>query len=424
MSTASLQKIPISACRVLSLHRHFFRKHPTPKAQFFTDDATAPSESSVAKRMRHSEKSPPIEQSDSVSPKGRVTPPLKTESDAKKPSLFQFFKTNRPVSAAASDDTDMEPPKFNRSRSPTPSAPSPTTVPSSRAKLSEPVRVSKSVQESLLASVKGFSLTKGVTWKKGEPVPYSALASAFDEVEANPGRNKIIEIMRDLYRKIIALTPQDLLPCIYLSVGQIAPSYEGVELGVADASLTPLVSELTGLDAASIKGLLKTYGDLGKLAQAKTSKPKSSSAENLTIAGVFQELQLIAADQGTSAIQKKQDRLRKLLAAARNSELQFLIRTINGKLRIGLAESSVLAALAHAIVLTPNSDEIDISLSTPGPKLAGMLEGSASVLKQVYSEVPNYDRIVADLLHGGITYLRDHCFFSPGEISCATALVS
>ena len=39
------------------------------------------------------------------------------------------------------------------------------------------------------------------------------------------------------FRAIIATTPEDLLPTVYLCTNQVAPSHEGMELGIGDATL-------------------------------------------------------------------------------------------------------------------------------------------------------------------------------------------
>jgi DNA ligase-1 len=91
-------------------------------------------------------------------------------------------------------------------------------------------------------------------------------------------------------------------------------------------------------------------------------KPKA-----LTVQSVFQNLTDIAKATGNAVCSpplgfplrsaddqsqnKKVGIIKKLLAACQGNEAKFIVRSLEGKLRIGLADKTLVVALAHAIVL-------------------------------------------------------------------------
>nr|XP_039255431.1 DNA ligase 1-like [Styela clava] len=265
-------------------------------------------------------------------------------------------------------------------------------------------------------TVSKYHPVESACWKHGEKVPYLALARTFAAIEETSGRLKMIEYLSNFYRSVIALTPDDLLPCVYLSLNQLAPAYEGIELGIGDSLLIKAVAETTGRSTEKIKSDQKKLGDLGAVAEtSRTTQKMMFAPPPLHVRGVFAKLKQIASISGGSSMGQKVNLVKSLLVACKSSEARYLIRSLSGKLRIGLAEQSVLTALANAATLTPPGKEIFNSGKGMSPEvLKSMLEEKALIVKTTYCELPNYDVIIEKLLKNGIDKLPEHCKITPG----------
>ncbi|XP_060534807.1 DNA ligase 1 isoform X2 [Cylas formicarius] len=258
------------------------------------------------------------------------------------------------------------------------------------------------------------------TWTRKERVPYSALSRTLDEIEQVSARLKMIEILSNYFRSVTVLTPEDLLPSVYLCLNKIAPAYEGLELGVAETSLMKAIAQSTGRTVAQIKADAQETGDLGVVAErSKSNQRMIFKPARLTVKGVFDKLKEIAQMTGHAAQTKKIEKIQSMFVACQDEEARFLIRSLAGKLRIGLAEQSVLQALALACATTPPNQEyppplIDNSRNYSGDSFKAEVDRIALILKTAYCECPNYDKIVPVLLTEGVDKLPEHCKLTPG----------
>ncbi|KAK4480040.1 hypothetical protein RD792_013097 [Penstemon davidsonii] len=305
-------------------------------------------------------------------------------------------------------------------------------------------KVSISPDESLTELKKkasNFDVKRAVYWGKGERVPFMFVVKAFDAISKESGRIAITEIVCNMLRTVIETTPDDLVAVVYLLANRIASAHEGLELGLGDASIIKALAEACGAKEAHIKKQYKELGDLGLVAKAsRSSQPLMRKPEALTVAKVFETFQVIAKvlyalrhdrtesqshytlsicfctnpenkqhprESGKDSQEKKKNHIKALLVAATDCEPQYLIRLLQTKLRIGLAEQTLLTALGHAAVYSEKH-------SSAPPKVDNPLEEAAKVVKQVYSVIPVYDKIVPALLSGGVWNLPKTCSFSPG----------
>jgi len=257
-------------------------------------------------------------------------------------------------------------------------------------------------------------------WKKDEATPFLALAKTLEAIEATSGRLKTIEILSNYFRSVMYQTPNDLLPSVYMTLGRLAPAWEGVELGIGDSILMKSIGISCGRSVAQIKTDTEKLGDLGLVAeQSRGGQRTMFKPANLTVANVFRKLQEIAKITGSSSGSKKVDLIQSLLVACRSSEARYVIRSLAGKLRIGMAEQSVLQALAQACVQTPLGQtyppEIHtVHKSTDNDKFKEILGKESLKLKTAYCECPSYDILIPALLAGGIDKLSEACKITPG----------
>ena len=66
-----------------------------------------------------------------------------------------------------------------------------------------------------------FDVSQLATWQAGDPVPFSFLAKTFDAIATTTKRLEIIKTLVGAFRAILATTPEDLLPIVYLCTNQV-----------------------------------------------------------------------------------------------------------------------------------------------------------------------------------------------------------
>ena len=236
-------------------------------------------------------------------------------------------------------------------------------------------------------------------WKAGDSVPYAALCTTFSLIEMTTKRLIILAHCSLFLRQVLRLTPDDLLPTVQLMINKLAADYAGIELGIGESLIMKAIGESTGRSLAVIKADQNEIGDLGLVAaKSRGNQPTMFKPKPLTVRGVHEGLMAIAKTQGHGSQDKKISQIKKLLSAADSatagksrvditvnkggpSESKFLVRFLEGKLRLGLAEKTVLVALAHAMVAHETGLKGNKTASTE------QLAKGEAILKTVYRSV-------------------------------------
>ncbi|TET20401.1 ATP-dependent DNA ligase [Candidatus Bathyarchaeota archaeon] len=176
---------------------------------------------------------------------------------------------------------------------------------------------------------------------------YSLIADGYEKIEATAKRLE----MTDLLAKLLKQTPKDLIDkVVYLTQGKLYPDFVGIEIGIAEKLAIRAVTKATGYSEKEIEENVKKTGDLGETTEKFLEKKTQRTffQEPLTVHIVYANLDKMAKAEGPGSIELKISLLAGLLANATPKEGKYVIRTVTGSLRLGIADMTVLDALAVA----------------------------------------------------------------------------
>lgn len=172
---------------------------------------------------------------------------------------------------------------------------------------------------------------------------YLDVARAYQEIEGTGSRLEMTDYLMDLLRD----TPRELLgKIVYLTQGKLYPDFLGVEIGIADKLAIKAVARATGFSEADVTKDFGRTGDLGETAQKLLSERKPTAGKPLQVEEVYDTLDKIAKTSGPGTIEIKMNLLSTLLQKASPVEAKYIIRTVTGKLRLGIADMTMLDALS------------------------------------------------------------------------------
>jgi len=176
---------------------------------------------------------------------------------------------------------------------------------------------------------------------------FSIIAEIFERMESTTKRIELTNLLVELLKK----TPKKIIPnAVYLLQGIIRPNFEGVELGVAEKLAIRAISKSSGLSIKKIEDDYKKCGDLGLTASniLKLKTQTTFTAEKITLERVYETLFRISKLGGKGSQDLKMKYISSLLNDATPLEAKFVLKILLGTLRLGIAENTIMDALAIA----------------------------------------------------------------------------
>ncbi len=176
---------------------------------------------------------------------------------------------------------------------------------------------------------------------------YSSIADAYEKIEATTKRLE----MTDYLVEILKETPTNLIDkVVYLTQGKLYPDFVGIEIGIAEKLAVRAVARSAGHREKDIEEDMQKTGDLGETTQKFMKKKTQATffSVPLTVERVYETLDKMANSTGSGSVDLKLSLLAGLLSDASPSEAKYIVRTVTGSLRLGIADMTVLDALAVA----------------------------------------------------------------------------
>jgi DNA ligase-1 len=176
---------------------------------------------------------------------------------------------------------------------------------------------------------------------------YAVIAESYEKIEATTKRLEMTDLLVDLLKK----TPKDAIArVVYLTQGKLYPDFMGVEMGIAEKLAIKAIARASGQGESTIQSELQQSGDIGETAEKLLAKRKQSTffTMKLTVEHVYETLDKMAKTSGSGAVDTKMALLCSLLTDASPKEAKWVIRTVTSNLRLGIADMTVLDALAIA----------------------------------------------------------------------------
>jgi DNA ligase 1 len=175
----------------------------------------------------------------------------------------------------------------------------------------------------------------------------SLLIDAFEQMENTRSRLNLTDILVSLFRK----TSRDLIDkVVYFIQGKLAPDYEALDLGIAEKMAIRAIAYSSGSPIHLVERAYQSTGDIGDAAWQimKSRNQTTLTSDTMTVERVFSTLVKIAKTTGPGSQESKLRLLSNILSDTKPRESRYILKLVMGTLRLGIADFTVMDALALA----------------------------------------------------------------------------
>jgi DNA ligase I, ATP-dependent (dnl1) len=184
-------------------------------------------------------------------------------------------------------------------------------------------------------------------------VEFSELAKVLASIESTTQRTAMVKLLVGLFKR---LEPAEIDKAIYIILGDLRPPWEGLELGLGEKLCIRALARASGAKADDLEELYKRTGDMGETARRALSRRQAQTLlafaggrrAGLSVAQVYDTLLKVAKASGEGSQDLKVSLLSSLFSQLSPDEAKYVARFVVGRLRLGVADMTLIDALAEA----------------------------------------------------------------------------
>ncbi|MFL6365786.1 MAG: ATP-dependent DNA ligase [Nitrososphaeraceae archaeon] len=176
---------------------------------------------------------------------------------------------------------------------------------------------------------------------------FSHFVDTCEKIRTTTSKNMKVDIISEY---LFSLNDDESLPIAVLFFSnRIFPQGSKFVMNIGFSTIIQVLSEIATLDSNQIQKIYLQYGDMGALSEYAVSKKNMVSLfqqQPLTLLSIYDRLKEIADTIGSGSSKDKKNILKGLLIDSSPLEAKYLIKIINGEMRIGLTEGLVEIAIS------------------------------------------------------------------------------
>lgn len=188
---------------------------------------------------------------------------------------------------------------------------------------------------------------------------YEEIVRIYDKIARTTKRLEMTDHLVELFSRV---DPEEIGRVVYLTQGKVYPDFIPYELGIAEKMVIKAIASTSGLGDSEIERLWKEKGDMGHVAEEAVERKTQTTLmgmTELTVEKVYENLEKIARASGPKSQDIKMRYFSDLLHNAKPVEAKYITRSVMGKMRLGVADMTMIDALATAFSEKEQRDQIE-----------------------------------------------------------------